>query len=245
MFGNCSTLDATCGTKFVQAFGRRAFRTTLAASDARVAAYLKLFMAGTSYSDGAQAVISAMLQSPYFLYRTELGTAVGQHLHADAVRGGDGAGLPADRHHARRHAAGRGRQRRRRQPDPARRWSTSRRRACSPRRPRRNATAVMGVHDRLARPRSPLHDRPRRHRLHDVEVGARRHGAGDAEPAPRGVQRQRQPRQRAHRGPHLPEQRARVVLRPADDGPQHRVQERVAGRRRRFAIRACSRTGRS
>ena len=117
MFGNCSTLDSTCGTKFVQAFGRRAFRTTLAASDARVAAYLKLFMAGTSYSDGAQAVISAMLQSPYFLYRTELGTAVGRHLHADAVRGGDGAGVPADRHHARRHAAGRGRQRRRRQPD--------------------------------------------------------------------------------------------------------------------------------
>ena len=77
MFGNCSTLDATCGTKFVQAFGRRAFRTTLAASDARVAAYLKLFMAGTSYSDGAQAVISGMLQSPYFLYRTELGTQSG------------------------------------------------------------------------------------------------------------------------------------------------------------------------
>ena len=34
-------------------------------------------MAGTSYSDGAQAVISAMLQSPYFLYRTELGTQSG------------------------------------------------------------------------------------------------------------------------------------------------------------------------
>ena len=34
-------------------------------------------MPGTSYSDGAQAVISAMLQSPYFLYRTELGTQSG------------------------------------------------------------------------------------------------------------------------------------------------------------------------
>ena len=34
-------------------------------------------MAGTSFSDGAQAVISAMLQSPYFLYRSELGTQAG------------------------------------------------------------------------------------------------------------------------------------------------------------------------
>src|SRR5678816_4274337 len=31
-------------------------------------------MAGSSFSDGAQAVISAMLQSPYFLYRSEIGT---------------------------------------------------------------------------------------------------------------------------------------------------------------------------
>jgi len=74
MFGNCSTLDSTCGTKFIQGFGRRAFRTTLAASDSRIATYLKLFMAGSSFSDGAQAVISAMLQSPYFLYRSEIGT---------------------------------------------------------------------------------------------------------------------------------------------------------------------------
>ena len=134
--------------KFVQAFGRRAFRTTLAASDARVAAYIKLFMAGTSYSDGAQAVISAMLQSPYFLYRSELGTAGGQHLQPDAVRGGDRAGLPADRQHARRHAAGRRRQRRRRQPDADRRWSISRRRGCSRRRRAEQRHRGHGVHDR-------------------------------------------------------------------------------------------------
>jgi hypothetical protein len=34
-------------------------------------------MAGSSFSDGAQAVISAMLQSPHFLYRSELGTPAG------------------------------------------------------------------------------------------------------------------------------------------------------------------------
>jgi hypothetical protein len=68
---------ATCATSFVQAFGRLAFRTTLASTDARVTAYTKLFMSGTSNADGAQVVISAMLQSPYFLYRSELGTETG------------------------------------------------------------------------------------------------------------------------------------------------------------------------
>jgi hypothetical protein len=67
----------TCATSFVQAFGRAAFRTTLATSDARIATYSKLFMAGSSNADGAQAVISAMLQSPYFLYRSELGSQSG------------------------------------------------------------------------------------------------------------------------------------------------------------------------
>jgi hypothetical protein len=68
---------ATCATSFVQALGRSVFRTTLAATDARVTAYTKLFMSGTSNADGAQVVISAMLQSPYFLYRSELGSSSG------------------------------------------------------------------------------------------------------------------------------------------------------------------------
>jgi hypothetical protein len=67
----------TCATSFVQAFGRSAFRTTLAANDPRVAAYSTLFLAGTSNSDGAQTVVEAMLQSPYFLYRSELGAPNG------------------------------------------------------------------------------------------------------------------------------------------------------------------------
>ena len=73
LFATCTTKDSTCGTKFIQGFGRRAFRATLAASDSRIADYLTIFMAGSSFADGAQAVISAMLQSPYFLYRSELG----------------------------------------------------------------------------------------------------------------------------------------------------------------------------
>ena len=77
LFATCTTKDTTCGTTFIRGFGRRAFRATLAASDPRIAAYLAVFMAGSSFSDGAQAVISAMLQSPHFLYRSELGTASG------------------------------------------------------------------------------------------------------------------------------------------------------------------------
>jgi hypothetical protein len=67
----------SCATSFIQAFGRTTFRTTLAATDPRVVSYSNLFMAGSSNADGAQAVVAAMLQSPYFLYRSELGTASG------------------------------------------------------------------------------------------------------------------------------------------------------------------------
>ncbi len=69
--------SASCATQFVQAFGRMAFRTTLGSGDPRLASYSKLFMSGSSNSDGAQIVVSAMLQSPYFLYRSELGTRSG------------------------------------------------------------------------------------------------------------------------------------------------------------------------
>jgi hypothetical protein len=80
-FAGCAAMtngpDLACAKEFVQAFGKRAFRSKLDDADARVASYSKLFMSGSSNSDGAQVVISAMLQSPYFLYRSELGTASG------------------------------------------------------------------------------------------------------------------------------------------------------------------------
>ncbi len=81
-FASCASTatgapTSSCATSFIQAFGRAAFRTTLGASDPRIASYTKIFMLGSSNSDGAQAVVSAMLQSPYFLYRSELGTQSG------------------------------------------------------------------------------------------------------------------------------------------------------------------------
>jgi hypothetical protein len=68
--------DAECRSKFIQGFGRRAFRRPLA--PAEVARYNRLFAAGLNskapkFRDGARMVVEAMLQSPNFLLRTENG----------------------------------------------------------------------------------------------------------------------------------------------------------------------------
>ncbi len=65
---------------FITAFGSRAFRRPL--TEAEVTAHLALFdqgptlyPGGDAFESGANLVIQAMLQSPHFLYRTELETA--------------------------------------------------------------------------------------------------------------------------------------------------------------------------
>jgi len=70
----------TDGPGFISKLGRRAYRRPLTTNEA--AAYQKLFdmgptLSGTqsAFAKGASVVIEAMLQSPYFLYRTELGAA--------------------------------------------------------------------------------------------------------------------------------------------------------------------------
>lgn len=73
--------DATARAKaFITSFGQRAFRRPL--TDAEVTTHLGLFNQGPTlyagvdaFKAGASLVIQAMLQSPFFLYRTELGTA--------------------------------------------------------------------------------------------------------------------------------------------------------------------------
>lgn len=63
--------DAACVRRFIAELGRRAFREPLAAD--RAAAYFALYQQGPAPLTGVQMVIEAMLQSPYFLYRRELG----------------------------------------------------------------------------------------------------------------------------------------------------------------------------
>jgi hypothetical protein len=70
-----ATTDAACTTKAVQAFGRRAFRRPL--TDVETSRFVDI---ATSIGDeaknaltGLQYAVSAILQSPSFLYRVELG----------------------------------------------------------------------------------------------------------------------------------------------------------------------------
>jgi Protein of unknown function (DUF1592)/Protein of unknown function (DUF1588)/Protein of unknown function (DUF1595)/Protein of unknown function (DUF1587)/Protein of unknown function (DUF1585) len=71
-FTSCTEATDQCQREFVMNFGAKAHREPL--TDARISAYLALFEAEASFDDGARAVISAMLQSPFTLYRRELGT---------------------------------------------------------------------------------------------------------------------------------------------------------------------------
>ena len=68
----CKDMTAACRTQFIQQFGQRAFRQPL--DDAQVSRYEKLFASGASFEQGLEHVLTAMLQSPFFLYRRELGT---------------------------------------------------------------------------------------------------------------------------------------------------------------------------
>jgi hypothetical protein len=67
----CNQMTADCRGQFIKQFGLRAFRQPL--SDARVARYEKLFAGAATFEAGLELTITAMLQSPFFLYRRELG----------------------------------------------------------------------------------------------------------------------------------------------------------------------------
>jgi hypothetical protein len=67
--------DASCVESFVRSFGRRAFRRPLEPEE--VSTYLALHQLGvddSGFSTGVALVIEAMLQSPSFLFRVEIGT---------------------------------------------------------------------------------------------------------------------------------------------------------------------------
>jgi hypothetical protein len=69
----CTAFTSACGRQIIESFGRRAFRTAMPDSDPRVDVYSKLFLAEANFTDAVTTVVTTMLQSPYFLYRGELG----------------------------------------------------------------------------------------------------------------------------------------------------------------------------
>ncbi|NVB39653.1 DUF1592 domain-containing protein [Pseudenhygromyxa sp. WMMC2535] len=72
-----------CAESFVRAFGTRAFRRPI--TDSEVARYMDLFIdidAEDGFDEGLRWTVSALLQSPNFLYRTELGVDAGDGSYA-------------------------------------------------------------------------------------------------------------------------------------------------------------------
>lgn len=74
----CTTADAQCRDAFIDAFGQRAFRRPLTDTEkARYRAHFdrgpELIQSGDALKDGVRLVVEAMLQSPKFLYRVEIG----------------------------------------------------------------------------------------------------------------------------------------------------------------------------
>ncbi|UJR82329.1 DUF1592 domain-containing protein [Sandaracinus amylolyticus] len=63
--------DEACARAFVTSFGRRAYRRAL--DDAQIDRVMEVHRAGSDFESGIRLVITAMLTSPYFLYRVELG----------------------------------------------------------------------------------------------------------------------------------------------------------------------------
>lgn len=65
----------TCATRFVTAFGQRAYRRPL--TQAEVTKYVSLYSLGRQAAEGAangfRLVVETMLQSPYFLYHYDVG----------------------------------------------------------------------------------------------------------------------------------------------------------------------------
>lgn len=68
---SCSNHDPACHQQIISEFGRRAFRQE--PTSEQMQTYLQLFAAEPSFEEGLQVVVSTMLQSPYLLYRRELG----------------------------------------------------------------------------------------------------------------------------------------------------------------------------
>jgi hypothetical protein len=78
--------DAACAEKFVDGLGKRAFRRPL--TDTERTRYVGLYTsvaADDGFATGVETVISALLQSPSFLYRTEIGDGAAGSS-ADTVR---------------------------------------------------------------------------------------------------------------------------------------------------------------
>ncbi len=73
-----SGAEAACADTFIRSFGQKAYRRPLTTEE--VGVYAKLFSderARATYADGISIIAETMLQSPHFLYKTEIGVGSG------------------------------------------------------------------------------------------------------------------------------------------------------------------------
>jgi hypothetical protein len=70
----CSTADRGCAETFVGKFGARAFRRPLTAAEKTGLLGIYDVGAKESHAEGIKLVVEAILQTPSFLYRTEMGS---------------------------------------------------------------------------------------------------------------------------------------------------------------------------
>jgi hypothetical protein len=74
----CDQNQASCARTFVERFGLRAFRRPLTASEIdRYAALFASDLTGGNFDEGMRLVINALLSSPTFMYRSEVGEPEG------------------------------------------------------------------------------------------------------------------------------------------------------------------------
>jgi hypothetical protein len=82
---DASVSATTCGNQFIETFGRRTYRRSLTDDDrTRLRAVLAWGIGRGGLATGVRLVITAMLQSPHFLYRPEFGSP---SLDANAAAG--------------------------------------------------------------------------------------------------------------------------------------------------------------
>jgi hypothetical protein len=75
----CASGESACAKRFVESFGRRAFRRPLSPDEVAryTALYDKAIAKGYDVKTGIEWIVFSMLQSTHFLYRVELGAATG------------------------------------------------------------------------------------------------------------------------------------------------------------------------
>lgn len=74
----CQSDDSGCRLRFIETFGKRIFRGTI--TETQIDRYEALMETEEDFREGVASVLTAMIQSPHFLYRSEIGRREGSEI---------------------------------------------------------------------------------------------------------------------------------------------------------------------